>query len=411
MHKLLIVLLLSLTGCVSQQNNNKLANELRQTTPEHILSILQENKPDTSDIAQYYLNLGYLQLLSGEFTSAIESLSTANNEMQLLSAISITENIAAGTVNETLRRYSGYPLDRVMVHNMLALSYLFNQDIEGARIEMLQADVEMKKLSEGEELSGQLASTHLLSAIIYELLDERSDAFISYQLTENILNKRQIVLPEGLKLGLLRSSKKMGNDQEYDRYSKLYPSLAKQTRLDKQVFILYFNGVVSNKEQRSIVVPSFNGRQLIRVSVPGYPNTRPLQQQASISDGLHRVNSALIENIDTLAKEDLDKEYPSILLLTTTRAVAKYKLVQEAQKKDPLLGALLNLATLLSEVADLRSWNMLPATVQFGYLETNFDNIAISTNNQNESPVNLNQGKQHVILATGLSDKIFNYQQ
>ena len=411
MHKLLIVLLLLLTGCVAQQNNNKLANELRQTSPEHILSILQENKPDTSDIAQYYLNLGYLQLLSGEFTSAIESLSTANNEMQLLSAISITENVAAGTVNETLRRYSGYPLDRVMVHNMLALSYLFNQDIEGARIEMLQADVEMKKLSEGEDLSGQLASTHLLSAIIYELLDERSDAFISYQLTENILNKRQIGLPEGLKLGLLRASKKMGNDQEYDRYSKLYPSLAKKTNLNKQVFILYFNGVVSNKEQRSIVVPSFNGRQLIRVSVPDYPNTRILQQQANISDGIHRVNSALIENIDTLAREDLDKEYPSILLLTTTRAVAKYKLVEEAQKKDPLLGALLNLATLLSEVADLRSWNMLPATVQFGYLETSFDNIAISTNNQSENPVNLNQGKQHVILATGLSDKIFHYQQ
>ncbi|WP_298941251.1 hypothetical protein [uncultured Psychromonas sp.] len=411
MHKLLIVLLFSLTGCAAQQNNNKLANELRQTTPEHILSILQENKPDTSDIAQYYLNLGYLQLLSGEFTSAIESLSTANKEMQLLSAISITENVAAGTINETLRRYSGYPLDRVMVHNMLALSYLFNQDIEGARVEMLQADVEMKKLSEGESLSGQLASTHLLSAIIYELLDERSDAFISYQLTENILNKRQIPLPEGLKLGLLRASKKMGNDQAYDRYSKLYPRLAKQTNLDKQVFILYFNGVVANKEQRSIVVPSFNGRQLIRVSVPGYPNTRVLQQQANISDGLHRVNSALIENIDVLAKEDLDKEYPSILLLTTTRAVAKYKLVEEAQKKDPLLGALLNFATLLSEVADLRSWNMLPAMVQFGYLETDFDNITLSANSQIEQPINLNQGKQHVILTTGLSDKIFHYQQ
>ena len=411
MHKLLIVLLVLLTGCAAQKTNNKLANELRQTNPEYILSILKDNKPDSTDIAQYYLNLGYLQLLSGEFTSAITSLSEANKEIQLLSAISVTENIAAGTVNETLRRYSGYPLDRVMVHNMLALSYLFNQDIDGARVEMLQADIEMKKLADSDDLTGQLASAHLLSAIIYELLDERSDAFISYQLTENILNKRELALPEGLKLGLLRSSQKMGNDQEYERYSKLYPDLAEQTRLDKQVFVLYFNGVVSNKEQRSIVVPSFNGRQLIRVSVPGYPNIRTLQQQASISDGLHRVNSALIESIDVLAREDLDKEYPSILLLTTTRAVAKYTLVQEAQKKDPLLGALLNLATILSEVADLRSWNMLPATIQFGYLETNFDNVTISTNSQSEHPVNLSQGKQHVILATDLSDKTFHYQQ
>ena len=150
MHKLLIVLLLLLTGCAAQQTNNKLANELRQTNPEYILSILKDNNPDTTDIAQYYLNLGYLQLLSGEFTSAITSLSEANKEMELLSAVSVTENVAAGTINETLRRYSGYPLDRVMVHNMLALSYLFNQDIDGARVEMLQADIEMKKLADSE---------------------------------------------------------------------------------------------------------------------------------------------------------------------------------------------------------------------------------------------------------------------
>ena len=62
-------------------------------------------------------------------------------------------------------------------------------------------------------------------------------------------------------------------------------------------------------------------------------------------------------------------------------------------------------------MADLRSWNMLPAIVQFGYLETDFDNITLSANSQIEQPINLNQGKQHVILTTGLSDKIFHYQQ
>lgn len=411
MQKLFFVLLLLLTGCVSQQSNIKLANQLQQQSPEHILSILQQTKPDTNDIAQYYLNLGYLQLLSGEFSPAITSLTTAQKEMQSLRAISISENIAAGTVNETFRRYSGYPLDRVMVHNMSALSYLFNQDIDGARVEMLQADVAMKKLAKGQSLSGQLASTHLLSAIIYELLDEQSNAFISYQLAENILTERRLELPEGLKLGLLRMSYKMGNDLQYNAYSKKYPTLAKQTAADKQIFMLYFNGVVSNKVQRSIMVPSYNAKQLIRISIPAYPKTSSRQQRAQISDGLHQVNSALIENIDVLAREDLDKEYPSILLLTTTRAIAKYQVVQKTQQKDELLGALLNFVTLLSEVADLRSWNMLPATIQFSYLETNSNNIVVSTVNQLDSTVDLSEAKQHVILATGLSDKVFHYQQ
>ncbi|WP_418135163.1 hypothetical protein [Psychromonas sp. GE-S-Ul-11] len=227
MHKLLLAFVFLLSGC-AQHNNNRLADDLQFETPESILSALQETKPDDRDIAQYYLNLGYLQLLSGQFPASIESLLIAKKQMQSLAATSVSENIGAGTVNETLRSYSGYPLDRVMVHNMLALSYLFNRDIDGARVEMLQADVAMKKLADKDSLSGQLVSTHLLSGIIYELLDERSDAFISYQLAENILNQRKIALPEGLTLGLLRMSLKMGNDQAYDRYSKSYPNLVKK---------------------------------------------------------------------------------------------------------------------------------------------------------------------------------------
>jgi len=410
MHKLLLAFVFLLSGC-AQHNNNRLADDLQFETPESILSALQETKPDDRDIAQYYLNLGYLQLLSGQFPASIESLLIAKKQMQSLAATSVSENIGAGTVNETLRSYSGYPLDRVMVHNMLALSYLFNRDIDGARVEMLQADVAMKKLADKDSLSGQLVSTHLLSGIIYELLDERSDAFISYQLAENILNQRKIALPEGLTLGLLRMSLKMGNDQAYDRYSKSYPNLVKKMKGKEQVFVLYFDGVVSNKIQASLTVPSFNGQQLIRIAMPTYPERLPRSLHAKISDGEQLVSSDVAENINVIAREDLDKEYPSILLLTTTRAIAKYQVVQETKKKDQLLGTLLNFATLLSEVADLRSWNMLPATIQFAYLETNADDIVVSTPKTVQTDVDLSLGHQHVILVTNLSDKVWRYQQ
>ncbi|MDN2661927.1 COG3014 family protein [Psychromonas sp. 14N.309.X.WAT.B.A12] len=410
MHKLLLAFVFLLSGC-AQHNNNRLADDLQFETPESILSALQETKPDDRDIAQYYLNLGYLQLLSGQFPASIESLLIAKKQMQSLAATSVSENIGAGTVNETLRSYSGYPLDRVMVHNMLALSYLFNRDIDGARVEMLQADVAMKKLADKDSLSGQLVSTHLLSGIIYELLDERSDAFISYQLAENILNQRKIALPEGLTLGLLRMSLKMGNDQAYDRYSKSYPNLVKKMKGKEQVFVLYFDGVVSNKIQASLTVPSFNGQQLIRIAMPTYPERLPRSLHAKISDGEQLVSSDVAENINVIAREDLDKEYPSILLLTTTRAIAKYQVVQETKKKDQLLGTLLNFATLLSEVADLRSWNMLPATIQFAYLETNADDIVVSTPKTVQTDVDLSLGHQHVILVTNLSDKVWHYQQ
>ena len=81
MHKIMFVLLCLLSGCAAQHNNIKLANQLQQEPPEKILSILSEKEPDQSDFAQYYLNLGYLQLLSGEFELSIDSLLKAKNEM------------------------------------------------------------------------------------------------------------------------------------------------------------------------------------------------------------------------------------------------------------------------------------------------------------------------------------------
>ncbi|MDA7746127.1 hypothetical protein N8878_02200 [Psychromonas sp.] len=407
-----VILLLSLSGCSLQQhNNNKLANQLRQQPPASILATLKQTTPDDTDIAQYDLNVGYLQLITGDFESAIISLSRAKKEMQLLEAISVSENVAAGTVNETFRRYSGYPTDRVMVHNMLALSYLFNNDIEGARVEMLQADITMKKLADGEQLHGQLAETHLLSAIIYELLDERSNSFISYQFTEKVLNQRNMPLPEGVKLGLLRMSYKMGNDAQYTEYSKKFPQLVKLAQSNKQIFGLYFDGVVSNKIEKSIMVPSYNGEQLIRISMPAYPPLNYRPQKLDINDGQQITSSTVVENIDLLAREDLDKEYPSILILTTTRAVSKYKVVEEATKKDAFAGALLNIATVLSEVADVRSWNMLPANIQFGYFETNVNNVTISTTNKPDSIINLEGAQQFVFLASSLTDTVFHYQQ
>jgi len=406
------ILLLLISGCsIHQHNNNKLAEQLQQQPPEKILSILEEDTPNDRDSVQYHLNIGYLQLLSGLLEPAIQSFTTAKQEIKSLEATSITENAGAGTVNETLRSYSGYPTDRVMVHNMLALSYLFNQDIEGARVEMLQADISMKKLAEDETPIGQLASTHTLSAIIYELLDERSSAFISYQLAEKLLTERKMAIPNGIKLGLLRMSQKMGNDQAYRQYGKQYPQLVQKQYNGKQIFSLYFDGVVSNKIQTSLTVPSHSGGQIIRIAMPVYPSANYNRQQMKITDETQSVTSEVIENIENLVREDLDHEYSSILLATTTRAIAKHAVTTALKKKDPLIGAVFNFITVLSEVADVRSWSMLPSTIQFSYLQTNSNDIIISSINATNSKLDVSKNEQHVILSSSVSNKIFHYQQ
>jgi hypothetical protein len=406
-----IIVVFLLSACTIQQHQtNELAQQLNYQSPQQVLAQLQKLDPPMRDLAQYHLNVGLLQLLSANFPAAIEDLTKAKQQMLALAATSITENVGAGTVNETLRSYSGYPTDRVMVHNMLALSYLFNNDIEGARVEMLQADIAMKKLLATDSLSGQLASTHLLSAIIYEMLDEQSNALISYSKIEKILIKRNLNVPFGLQKSLLRMSYDVDRNGQYSVYEKRYNLSHEPLENDKtQVFSLYFDGVVSHKEQASIVVPSFNREQLIRISMPNYREPRQPFTYARLNDARQQVNTQLIENLETLVREDLDKEYPSILLLTTTRAVAKYKLVEQTGQQDNVLGALVNLATILSEVADLRSWNMLPSNIQFAYLDTNDSELLINIANIRQTKVTLRKNAKNLLLISNLQTPVFHY--
>jgi hypothetical protein len=406
------IIILLLSGCAAQQyDNNRLAEELQFKPPTIILQELQKTKPASRDKVQFQLNLGYLQFINGDFTNAIATLNNAKKEMASLSATSITENIAAGAVSETLRQYSGYPTDSVMVHNILALSYLFSNNIYDARVEILQSELAMKALV-NDDLNGQLASAHLLGGITYELLGEYSNALISYRNAADTMSRREIAFPIGLKKALLRVSYKLGAIQQYNQYQQQFPTLSLLNRNTyNQLFVLYFDGVVSHKIETSVIVPGGHGQQIIRISMPAYPRNNKPFNYIQIGDNGQSTRSEVVEDIDLLVRNDLAKEYPSILLLTSTRAIAKYQLVREAQKQDPLVGLLVNLATVISENADLRSWNMLPASIQFSYLTPNEDEVLIDKGNGMQQKVDISGGRQHVLLVNGLSNDVFHYQQ
>ena len=409
----IFVFFILLSGCsVQQYENNRLAELLEVQSPQVILNELQKSQPIERDKTQFQLNLGFLQFINGEFQNAITTLTLAKQEMAVLEATSITENIGAGSISETLRSYSGYPTDKVMVHNILALSYLFSGDIYGARVEMLQSELVMKKLSQLDSRIDELASANLLAGIVYEILDERSNALISYRDAAQSIKNQDKPLPIGLKQALLRMSFKLGIKDQYAAYQHQFPELQLPEKKSKtQVFVLYFNGVVNHKIQQSVMVPSSNLAQLIRISMPAYPPQRLNNGYAQVIQGESQVVSEVVENIDDLARKDLAEEYASILLLTTSRAIIKYQLVNAAQKQNPLLGALANMTTVLSENADLRSWNMLPSNIQFGYVEPINEHILIGHNQGTLNKIVIAKGSKNVILVNSLSNTAFHYQQ
>lgn len=183
---------------------------------------------------------------------------------------------------------------------------------------------------------------------------------------------------------------------------------------NSNLYFIHFDSIVISKEEVSIMVPSYHDNrndQLIRIAMPSYPKAVRKVGNATINIGKQGIRTAEIESIDTLAREDLDAEYPAILAATTARAVIKYEAVKNAEKKDPLAGLLMNVATVLSESSDVRSWNMLPASIQYAYVSTNEENISIRARKLANRKIQLTAGSKHVILTSSISGKLFHYQQ
>lgn len=360
---LLCSALLLLQGCSSWQVNQAAAG-LAVAGPQATLSRLEKINPSGRDRAQYLLNTGVLKLYLGDWSGSRKDLEEAKGIMSSMQAVSITENFAALTTNETLRTYDGTPTDQVLVHVMLALGYLMSGDLDGARVEMLQANITMKQESQDDSTLGQLASARFLSGVIYELNREWDDALISYRRAYQIMSDRREPIPEALQISLLNLTQRQGFDKEYKEFSNRFGREAELPGAGEGEWVLvYLDGVVSSKTESRLSVYDGSVDTVVSVVMPRYLPSY-YQPRALTLAAEKRQRSGIIENLETRAREDLEADHAKILAAATVRAVAKYKVVQEAQSKNDFSGVLMNIATVVSEQADVRSWNMLPASVQ-----------------------------------------------
>jgi hypothetical protein len=401
---------LLLQGCAAWQVN-QLAAELPAAGPAATLSRLQQIQVDQRDQAQHLLDTGILKLYLGQFAASREDLLAAKQIMISTQAISVTENLAALTTNETLRVYSGSASDRVLVHVMLALGYLMSDDLDGARVEMLQADVTMQELAKNDSTSGQLASARYLAGLVYELNGERDDALISYRRAYNIMSDRGERIPEALQLSLLNLTKRQGFPKEYDKYSAQFQRDARLPAPDEgEWFLFYFDGVVSSKTENRLSVFNAEADTMISVVMPHY---YPSQYQPRFLTMVAetRQRSSIVEHLETRVREDLEQQNAKLLVTATARAVAKYNLVQNAKEQSEFGGLLMNIATVASEQADVRSWNMLPASLQIARMTTKL-NQPIELAEVAQSLPALAQfapGRRAVLLVSSLDGALYGW--
>jgi len=418
---LTVLLPVLLQACaVHQQKVNSLAEQLKHSTPEATLLSLQSISPPERDRVQYLLNTGLLKSVTGDFEGANLDLQSAKNILNDLQAISISENLGAAIINETLRSYDGSASERVLLHLLLSINYLMLNDLDASRVEVLQADVVMKELARENEPIGQLASAHYIAGLIYELGGEIDDAMISYRKAANIMALRNMSPPPALQKSLLSLSQRLGLDEEYKKYREQFTFVVKPYAPETaEIIVIYWDGVVTAKRgsSLSVWVPALN--QAVSLALPYYPPSNYAENPLilNLAGQLHRTET--IEDIETLLREDLNDESAAIYAMTLARMVSKYEMVKNAGNQNDGLGLFINILAMLSESADTRSWNMLPSTIQFarfslpaGEYSLPLPHYAKSRQEElTETKLVVSGGEKIVLFVPGVSQKIFSYTQ
>lgn len=306
---------------------------------------------------------GTVALVQGDWSGArghLEGAASVVRELEdraLVSATDLGESLVSLAINDTVKTYEGEGYERVMLHVLLAMTYLAEGNVEGAWVEAKRSNQLLEseeKLYEKRYQAGGMG--HFLSAVAYELVGEPGDAYIDY--------KRMQEKGVGLELAgraLVRLATQLRREDELPLWVERFGPDVARPEGAANVVLLAGLGVAPYKVESGFSLPLPDG--VVQWTVPSYVR-RPqpitslnLVERASGT----RVGSALVEDLGAVAVENLDDRIAWLAGKSAVRAALKYSLTKELSDEHGAVGWIAGaLFTVATERADLRSWLTLP---------------------------------------------------
>jgi hypothetical protein len=377
-----------LSGCaIFSENFHGVESALAVQDYDQALALLEKSPGPERDRALFLLNKGMLERMRGNFAASNESLESAKQLMVQLYGVSMSEQTASFVINDATLSYAGEEYEQVLVHLYMALNYLQLKDLQAARVEALQVDIKLR------EVAAKLPDAHYaedafaryLTGMIYEELDEWSDALIAYRKSYEAYQRQQpytgVAIPEFLKHDLLRLTDRQGLNNERDRYMREFgieqwQSVEERRKQGEVVFILN-NGLSPILRERSITLPDPGSGHLVRIALPSF-ESRPIPvTRFVLSAGSARTESAMVDNVDSIARNHLDAKMAAITARAVARQVVKAQMAKRAREnanqngQNPWAGVFaiaVEVGAVVTERADTRSWVTLPHDIQFARL-------------------------------------------
>jgi hypothetical protein len=358
--------------------------------PEKAYTNLQKNAPKKSDIP-FRFELGLVAHYANHFQESNAAFDQAGDIAEDRYTKSLSKEAGSLITSDKLRPYPGTRYERLLSHYYRTINYVYLNQLDGALVECRRATALINYFKGEDEKYDFFGAAFLahLSAVLFEATGEWNDAYISYKQAaeyyQNASEKTGVEMPEDIGHSLVRLARKLGFVDEMERYEEQYGEFSPRPANTGELILFYESGYVPPKGEETLMfpilkkddvddekfVPTLIGRQgmvyedieleyLLRVAIPTIDSYRPLLSGIEVAVGEVKTNGVLVEDVENIAIETFNSQRPIILLRTLLRAVGKYLLYRKANKENEALGLLVNLAGVVTEQADTRSWQTLP---------------------------------------------------
>lgn len=368
----------------------------------------------------FLMEKGKASHLAGDYESSNRYFNEADQLLEI--GMGGAMDAVVGTlVNPMTQTYKGEDFEKFMIHYYKALNYVYLNKGEDAIVEArritLQSQEQGDKYNDKDNRYSKDAFSLMLQGLIYERDGDLNNAFIAYRNAAEVYLKSKdetwygTKMPEQLKQDVLKTADLNGFTAELNYFEDLFGLKYKRTGVAEGGELIFFweNGLAPVKRQEelffslvrgstgdlfftnlggTIIIPfshansgsnfSMEGVESLRVTYPKYIAQTPYYRSATLNNGQQTASFEKVEDINELAFKTLDQRFVNEMSKVLTRLAVKksaeYVLRQSAKgngkngKDNPLLEGLgigMQLYGLLSEKADTRNWQSLPANISY----------------------------------------------
>jgi len=403
----------ALASCVSYPDRTKEAfQEFRRGDFDAAARSYADEKTTGSEFLSG-AEAGLAALAGGDWDGAQQHLDRAAEAVRdvedraLVSVESLGESLVALTINESLATYEGEGFERVQLHAALALTYLARGDLDGVWVEARRANALLEseeQLYEKKYRAGGLG--HFVSALAYEMLERYDEAYIDYE--------RMVEKDVGTDLAgraMVRIASRLN-------YSDALPGLVERFGPDlqrppdaAQIVLVGAVGLGPYKQAETLTIPTKDG--LLQWSVPSFVSRDQGSGVLELSiTGSTPLRASVIENVDTIARENLSDRIAWLAARTAVRSLLKRELTRQLAKDHDWVGQIAgDIFVLATEHADTRAWQTLPHTWQAARLFVAPGRHEVVVAGSGERRVlgtyELEAGETMIVLARDLGGKLY----